>query len=82
MGRYDFLGWFDGRVVSGEEKTRKPFKNMYTTLIERYGIDPHKAIFVDDNERNLHPAAELGMATIHFKDAERFRKALGELGVL
>ena len=22
---YDFLGWFEGIVVSGEEKTRKPF---------------------------------------------------------
>ena len=82
VGKYDFLGWFDGRVVSGEEKTRKPFRNMYTTLIERFGIDPQKAVFVDDNERNLTPAEVLGMATIHFKDAVRFRIALVELGIL
>ena len=82
VGKYDFLGWFDGRVVSGEEKTRKPFKNMYTTLIDRYGIDPEKAVFVDDNARNLKPAEELGMATIHFKDAAGFRASLVELGIL
>lgn len=82
VGKYDFLGWFDGRVVSGEEKTRKPFKNMYTTLIERYGIDPEKAVFVDDNARNLKPAEELGMATIHFHDAAAFRASLVDLGIL
>ncbi|NBO49670.1 MAG: HAD family phosphatase, partial [Chitinophagia bacterium] len=26
---FEFLHWFDGRVVSGEEKTRKPFKEIY-----------------------------------------------------
>jgi 2-haloacid dehalogenase len=79
---YDFLGWFDGRVVSGEEKTRKPFTNMYTTLIQRFHIDPKKAVFIDDNERNLHPAKGLGMATIHFKDAGSLRASLKTLGIL
>ena len=82
VAKYDFLGWFDGIVVSGEEKTRKPFLDMYTTLIDRYGIDPVGSVFVDDNIRNLKPAVELGMATIHFKDAARFRGSLKELGIL
>jgi 2-haloacid dehalogenase len=82
VAKYDFLGWFDGIVVSGEEKTRKPFLDMYTTLIDRYGIDPVGSVFVDDNIRNLKPAVELGMATIHFKDAAGFRGSLKELGIL
>ena len=32
--RYNFLHWFDGRVVSGEEKTRKPFPEFYQRLTE------------------------------------------------
>ncbi|MFM7840126.1 MAG: HAD family hydrolase, partial [Chitinophagaceae bacterium] len=40
--RYDFLHWFDGRVVSGEEKTRKPFQRIYEILIDRYQIDPRR----------------------------------------
>jgi 2-haloacid dehalogenase len=28
LARYRFLEWFDGMVVSGEEKTRKPFPEM------------------------------------------------------
>ena len=29
LERYDFLHWFDGRVVSGDEKMRKPFPEFY-----------------------------------------------------
>jgi 2-haloacid dehalogenase len=82
LDRYDFLGWFHGRVVSGEEKTRKPFMGMYTTLIDRYSIDPHRSVYIDDNARNLKPAGELGMATIHFKDPEGLRRELTRLGIL
>src|SRR5688500_9304978 len=32
--RYEFLHWFDGRLVSGEEKTRKPFLDIYHRLIQ------------------------------------------------
>src|SRR6201994_4110761 len=46
---YDFLHWFDGRLVSGEEKTRKPFPEIYQLLIDRFKIDPTHAIYVDDN---------------------------------
>lgn len=80
--RYDFLHWFDGRVVSGEEKTRKPFLPIYETLINRFAIDPSQAVYVDDNERNLYPAKELGFTTIHFRSPEQFRKELKLLGVL
>lgn len=82
LERYDFLHWFDGRVVSGEEKTRKPFKVIYETLISRFNINPEEAVYLDDNMRNLHPAKDLGFSTIHFQNPEQFRKELSELGVL
>jgi len=80
--RYNFLHWFDGRVVSGEEKTRKPFLPIYKTLVERFSIVPSDAVYIDDNIRNLHPAKELGFSTIHFQSPEQFRKELEKLGVL
>ena len=80
--RYNFLHWFDGRVVSGEEKTRKPFSEIYETLINRFEIDPSTAIYTDDNIRNLHPAKELGFTTIHFQSPAQFREDLQKLKVL
>ena len=82
LQRYDFLHWFDGRIVSGEEKTRKPFLDIYQRLIDRYQIDPAKAVYTDDNVRNLAPAKELGMETIHFQNPAQFKEDLIKLGVI
>lgn len=79
---YDFLHWFDGRLVSGEEKIRKPFPEIYHLLIERFNIDPKHAIYVDDNIRNVVPARELGFTGIHFRTPELFREELTGLGAL
>ena len=82
LEKYDFLHWFHGRVVSGEEKTRKPFKVIYETLIKRYSVIPSEAIFIDDNKRNLIPAEELGITALHFTSPERLQKDLLSLGIL
>jgi 2-haloacid dehalogenase len=79
---YEFLNWFDGRVVSGEEKTRKPFPEIYKTLINRFSIDPLKALYTDDNMHNLVPARDLGMETIHFQSPAQFKKSLEKLSLL
>lgn len=79
LQRYDFLHWFHGRVVSGEEKTRKPFLEIYQTLIKRFDIEPSRAVYTDDNVRNLRPAKELGFRTIHFQSPQQFKDELDEL---
>jgi 2-haloacid dehalogenase len=81
LERFNFLHWFHGRVVSGEERTRKPFRDIYITLITRYDVDPSTAVYIDDNERNLVTARELGMQTIHFRDPAGLKEALKKIGV-
>ncbi|HYC28166.1 MAG TPA: HAD family phosphatase [Chitinophagaceae bacterium] len=76
LERYEFLHWFDGRLVSGEEKTRKPFLDIYELLIKRFNIDASKAIYIDDNARNLEPAGQLGFSTIHFRSPEQLEEEL------
>ncbi|HXD77936.1 MAG TPA: HAD family phosphatase [Puia sp.] len=79
---YEFLHWFDGRLVSGEEKLRKPFPEIYRLLVERFGIEPSHAIYVDDNVRNVLPARELGFTGLVFRTPALFREELVGLGVL
>jgi 2-haloacid dehalogenase len=79
---YEFLHWFDGRLVSGEEMMRKPSLEIYRKLIDRFGIEPKKAIYVDDNIRNVLPARELGFIGIHFRTPALFREELVGLGLL
>ena len=64
--RYPFLNWFDGIVVSGEEKMRKPNPRFYKLLLERYGVKAGEALFIDDNKRNVDAARNLGIDSIVF----------------
>jgi len=78
---YEFLHWFDGRLVSGAEKIRKPSPEIYQLLIKRFEIEPAKAVYVDDNLRNVIPARELGFYGIHFQSPAQFQQELAMLGV-
>ena len=77
--RYDFMQWFDGRVVSGEEKTRKPFPEFYQRLLDRYHVDPANALFIDDNLRNVKAAEKMGIMSLHFKSADQLSSDLENL---
>src|SRR6188474_917588 len=81
LERYDFLHWFDGRVVSGEEKTRKPFHIFYEKLLDRYNVKPSQAIFIDDNLRNVKAAEELGIKSIQFHNPRQLKEELIKLGI-
>ncbi|MES1216056.1 MAG: HAD family phosphatase [Bacteroidota bacterium] len=76
LNLYEFLHWFDGRVVSGEEKMRKPFPEFYKVLLDRYNVNPEAAIFIDDNLRNVEAAGKLGIKSIHFQSSEQLKKEL------
>ena len=80
--RYNFLLWFDGRVVSGEEKTRKPFPEFYQRLLDRYNVDPSEALFIDDSLRNVKAAEEVGIKSLHFQSAAQTKDALIKLNLL
>jgi 2-haloacid dehalogenase len=79
--RYNFLHWFDGRVVSGEEKLRKPFPEFYQRLLDRYSVNPAEALFIDDNLRNIKAAEAMGIKSIHFQSAEKLKNELNEIGI-
>lgn len=80
--RYSFLHWFDGRVVSGEEKMRKPFPEFYQVLLDRYNVKPEEALFIDDNLRNVKAAEQLGIPSIHFRSPQQLLESLKEFQTL
>lgn len=81
LEKYDFLQWFDGIVVSGDEKTRKPFPEIYQLLLDRYKVQAGEALFIDDNLRNVKAAIELGINSHHFINATELRRELGDRGL-
>jgi 2-haloacid dehalogenase len=73
---FDFLHWFDGRIVSGEEKTRKPFRDIYEIIINRFELIPEQTLFIDDNLRNIKAAEEMGIICHHFQDPDTLNEFL------
>lgn len=79
---FDFLGWFEGIVVSGEEKSLKPRPEFYAILFDRYRVNPGSALFIDDNLKNVEGARAVGMESIHFRSPEQLRDDLATRGIL
>ncbi|WP_256012735.1 HAD family hydrolase [Desertivirga xinjiangensis] len=82
QGKFDFLNWFDGVVVSGTEKLRKPFPEFYQILLDRYKVKPENALFIDDNLRNVEAARMLGIESIHFTNPQDLEAELVKRGLL
>lgn len=76
LENFDFLHWFEGIVVSGIEKCRKPLPEFFHILFDRYGIEPSQAIFIDDNLKNIEGARALGLNTISFTSPEQLSREL------
>ncbi len=82
LKRFEFLHWFEGIVVSGTEKTRKPFPEIYQTTLNRFDLVAEESLFIDDNARNVAAAAALGIQTIRFLNPEQLAKELQAKGIL
>ena len=74
--RFEFLDWFCGLLVSGEEGMTKPDPAIFRLLLDRFGLDPAAAVFVDDSEANVAAARGLGIDAVRFTGPERLRREL------
>ena len=82
LKKFEFLHWFAGIIVSGEEKTRKPFEDIYELTLNRFNIKAENSLFIDDNLRNVEAARALGINSIHFKSASLLKESLMNINIL
>jgi 2-haloacid dehalogenase len=73
---FPFLNWFDGKVISGEVKMKKPDEDIFRLLLQKFSVHPQTALFVDDNRDNVETARRLGIQVHHFTTPEALRKDL------
>ena len=69
-------------IVSGTEKMMKPDPAIYALAIERFGIDPAGALFIDDVATNVAGAESVGIAGHRFVDAATLERELVARGYL
>ena len=80
LERFEFLHRFEGIVVSGIEKTRKPYCEIYQLTLDRFGFQAEESLFIDDNLRNIQAASSMGIHTIHFISPIDLKQKLVEKG--
>ena len=71
-----FFSRFRDIVVSGREKLLKPDPAIYRLALDRFGLAPHEALFVDDRPINVHGAETVGMRGHLFAGAADLRARL------
>ena len=72
--RHGFLKWFDYPIASYQVGTRKPGTEIYRIALQRAGVSPQRAAFVDDVESHIHAARSIGIHAVHFISAEQLRR--------
>ncbi len=82
LERYDFLGWFEGIVVSGDEKCMKPDAKIYNILLSRYYLQAEECLFIDDNMENVQGAKSLGINAVQFKNPDQLIADLEQYNIL
>ena len=80
LADWEIDGLFDVVVCSGDEGMAKPDPRVFYLTLERLGLSPPEAAFIDDTEGHVAAARALGMQGMLFTTADMLEKDLGALG--
>ena len=61
----------DTMIISAEEGVAKPNARIYHIALDRLGVRPQEAVFVDDMQVNVEGAQAVGMQAIHFQNSDQ-----------
>lgn len=81
IDHFELNNYLDLVVSSCGEGIAKPNKEIFLSLINKGQIDPNETIFVDNMERNLKPAQELGFKTHQYTDLQSLKLVFDKLGI-
>ncbi|CAL5192775.1 unnamed protein product [Lathyrus oleraceus] len=73
-----YLSWTFCSCTYGK---RKPDAEFYMEVVRHLEVDPSYCIFIDDRQKNVEAAAEVGIKGVHFKNVDLLREELSLMGV-
>lgn len=74
--------FFDGTLISADERVLKPQPEIYHLCMERFGLKAEESFFIDDMAHNVEGALFCGLSGAVFHgDVTRLRKDLRAAGV-
>ena len=79
LRREKMIDAFDHIIISAEVGVAKPDPKIFQIALEKAGVSPSEAVFVDDFYVNIEGCEKVGMQGIHFKDAPSTLQQLKQL---
>ena len=79
LNEWKLLDLFDTVFCSGDEGVKKPDPAAFEITLERLGVAPEEAVFIDDTMRHVNVARSLGIHGVLFTTAEALVKELDKL---
>ena len=76
-----FWDVFQGRVISCRLNLCKPEPAIYGHLLRAFGLKASETVFIDDVQKNLDAAAQLGIRTLRFENAAQCERELRAMGL-
>lgn len=71
--------YFDAVVASGDIGYAKPELEAYRIAVERLGVEPEEAIFIDDRAVFCAAAEQAGLQAIEYTDFAQYKREITEL---
>lgn len=76
ISKHNLRDIFEVIITSYDAHLPKPDKRIFILLLEKLGVEPEECVFIDDEEKNIKTAIELGMHAIQFKDINQLKEEL------
>lgn len=77
---YTLSDYFDRVYLSYEVHMVKPNEDIYRYLLDNENLRPEDCLFLDDSERNINAAGQLGINTYHVAVEEDFTPLFEKIG--
>ena len=80
--KVEMFDYFDGFIVSAQEKLMKPDKAIFDCLCDRYSLNCSECLFVDDLQVNVEGAIHAGLHAHLFTGAQELGGYLQKQNIL
>ena len=82
LALYDFGKYFKKIYISSEVGFRKPEKEIFNLFLNETGLSPNECLFIDDKNKNIKAAKDLGFEGFEYKNFNDLKKYLVEKSLL
>ena len=74
-----FFITFKKCFFSFELKTLKPSPEFYTTVMKEIGLAPEEMLFIDDSQKNVDGAIEVGLPAVYYEPGTDLEALMNEV---